>query len=289
VCDLPGSHCARPAQYPSASFACHVAAKGLDTGDKVIAKAGGAAYSRASPAMPTRTVRDWLSRIDKDSKEARNKRIFAMWMACYTEAEMMAAESCSDSPVKDAISSFSENLPKNLKAAAEHATDFDPPIYNIWKQQTKTEGSSHFGNSEVRWLDNLLYLYTKPFDVVVDPTIILTRGGRYLQKRSSELLRTRCITHRSSRLPKQPWYSSFPKAFRWGAYIAAHVFVASILIGGIYLIQHLILLVGDPNLYDRFPLRYVFDTMELGVIGPFLVLGTLETISVFRKEDSNDG
>ena len=28
----------------------------------------------------------------------------------------------------------------------------------------KTSGSSHFGNSEVRWLDNLLYLYTKPFE-----------------------------------------------------------------------------------------------------------------------------
>lgn len=52
---------------------------------------------------------------------------------------------------------------------AEHAAGFDPPIYNIWKQQTKSEGSSHFGNSEVRWVDNLLYLYTKPFDVVVDP------------------------------------------------------------------------------------------------------------------------
>jgi hypothetical protein len=26
---------------------------------------------------------------------------------------------------------------QNHKAAAEHATDFDPPIYNIWKQQTK--------------------------------------------------------------------------------------------------------------------------------------------------------
>jgi site-specific DNA-adenine methylase len=30
-------------------------------------------------------------------------------------------------------------------------------------------GSQHFGNSEVRWLDNLLYLYTQPFDIVVDP------------------------------------------------------------------------------------------------------------------------
>ena len=62
-----------------------------------------------------------------------------------------------------------EKVDKLSKANAEHATDFDIPIYNVWKQQTKSEGSSHFGNSEVRWVDNLLYLYTKPFDVVVDP------------------------------------------------------------------------------------------------------------------------
>ena len=38
--------------------------------------------------------------------------------------------------------------------------------YNIWRQQAKTTGLKHFGNSEVRWVDNLLYLYTQPFDVV---------------------------------------------------------------------------------------------------------------------------
>jgi hypothetical protein len=61
------------------------------------------------------------------------------------------------------------NLDKSQQSAATHATDFQPPIYNVWKQQTKTNGSNHFGNSEVRWLDNLLYLYTQPFDMVVDP------------------------------------------------------------------------------------------------------------------------
>ena len=29
------------------------------------------------------------------------------------------------------------DLPKTEQAASEHATDFDIPIYNIWKQQTK--------------------------------------------------------------------------------------------------------------------------------------------------------
>ena len=55
------------------------------------------------------------------------------------------------------------------KDNSEHALDFQIPIYNVWKQQEKTEGLSHFGNSDVRWVDNLLYLYTKPFDTVVDP------------------------------------------------------------------------------------------------------------------------
>jgi hypothetical protein len=31
-------------------------------------------------------------------------------------------------------------LTKAQQAAAEHATDFDPPIYNVWKQQEKTKG-----------------------------------------------------------------------------------------------------------------------------------------------------
>ena len=43
-----------------------------------------------------------------------------------------------------------------------NSPDFEVPIYNVWKQQTKTAGVNHFGNSEVRWLDNLLYLYQCP-------------------------------------------------------------------------------------------------------------------------------
>jgi len=53
-----------------------------------------------------------------------------------------------------------QNIGKETaKTAANHATDFEIPIYNIWKQQTKTEGSTHFGNSEVRWLDNAVNFF----------------------------------------------------------------------------------------------------------------------------------
>jgi hypothetical protein len=43
------------------------------------------------------------------------------------------------------------NLAKTQQLSAEHQTDFDPPIYNIWRQQTKSPGSNHYGNSEARW------------------------------------------------------------------------------------------------------------------------------------------
>jgi hypothetical protein len=40
------------------------------------------------------------------------------------------------------------NLNKSDQSAAQHATDFAAPIYNVWKQQEKTAGSSRF---DVRW------------------------------------------------------------------------------------------------------------------------------------------
>lgn len=122
-------------------------------------------------SVSERTIREWLSRIDKDSKEARNKRIFDLWLSCCTQEEIAEREGVDQGDLSKMVKSFMDNgnLAESHKAAASHVTDFDPPIYNVWKQQEKTPGSSHFGNSEIKWLDNLLYLYTNPFDVVIDP------------------------------------------------------------------------------------------------------------------------
>jgi hypothetical protein len=81
-----------------------------------------------------------------------------MWMACATQEEIAASENVTKETVSEVCQKMAD-LSKSDKSCAEHATDFVPPIYNIWKQQEKTSGSSCFGNSEVRWVDNLLYLY----------------------------------------------------------------------------------------------------------------------------------
>lgn len=122
-------------------------------------------------SVSDRTIREWLSRIDKDTKEMRDRRIFDRWLACWTQEEIAEAEGISQQAVALSFTNFGNLavLGKTQQAAAEHATDFEAPIYNVWKQQEKSKGSGHFGNTEARWLDNLLYLYTKPFDIVIDP------------------------------------------------------------------------------------------------------------------------
>lgn len=127
------------------------------------------------------TITRWLSRIDKDEEAADKRAARAMAMACYTEREIATEidrpqqtvnrwiegltqiEQLSDSGQTDA--SFAESF----DAGGETQPGFEVPIYNVWKKQTKTPGVSHFGNSEVLWLHRLLYLYTHPFDVVIDP------------------------------------------------------------------------------------------------------------------------
>ncbi|GHT01438.1 hypothetical protein AGMMS50276_29440 [Synergistales bacterium] len=79
-----------------------------------------------------------------------------MWLACYTQEEIAAAEKLPRVTVTDKIKGFvdlgqvaqsdknssdadasghSENkkLSKAAKAAADYITDFEPLIYNIWR------------------------------------------------------------------------------------------------------------------------------------------------------------
>lgn len=143
-------------------------------------------------------MRRWLDRTDKDVKAELKQKAFDMWLACHSHEDISEAIGYSRRAVSDLLDKIGDlgangqlaasaqadengeetdddrglgklSFTKEQVANSEHATDFEAPIYNVWKQQNKTAGSTHFGNSEIRWVDNLLYLYTAPFDTVVDP------------------------------------------------------------------------------------------------------------------------
>ena len=122
-------------------------------------------------SVSKRTISRWTARRDKDLKAERDRKIAEMWLACYTEEEIAEAAGCSVQPIKDVVTEpdKSATWQKNLILSTYSEPDWAPPLYNVWKVQNKSNGTSHFGNSEAQWLDNLLYMYTEPFDIVVDP------------------------------------------------------------------------------------------------------------------------
>jgi hypothetical protein len=64
-------------------------------------------------------------------------------MRCYSSKEIADAEGLAEQTVREISLEFSD-LKKAAKsdiANAEHATGFDPPIYNVWKQQEKSKGA----------------------------------------------------------------------------------------------------------------------------------------------------
>jgi len=121
-----------------------------------------------------RTVKRWTARKDKDLKEKRKQEAFALWLACWTYEEIGEKLGISEATVIDWIDSekSSENDKwHKLRIFPDYGLDPDwkPPLYSVWKQQEKSNQVSHYGNSEQSILDNLLYMYTEPFDIVVDP------------------------------------------------------------------------------------------------------------------------
>lgn len=120
-------------------------------------------------SVSEKTVYRWLGRIDKDAKVERDRRIFELWLACHTQEEIAEAVGCSRQTVDIVLPKMDKCLELAKPAHLHQDEAFEPPIYNVWRQKSKSDDVKHFGNTEPRWLDNLLYLYTKPFDVVIDP------------------------------------------------------------------------------------------------------------------------
>lgn len=121
-------------------------------------------------AIPMRTMQKWLERKDTTLRQEREKKIFAMWLACYTQEEIAEVVGLSEGEIAKVTISFQNaELPNGRILEANHS-DLQPlPIYNVWKQKEYRSDKKHYGNTCVEFLDNLLYLYTKPYQIVIDP------------------------------------------------------------------------------------------------------------------------
>lgn len=133
---------------------------------------GNKAELAALLSVNERTVARWTESIDAARREEQQQRIRDLWLAVHTQQEIGETVGLSQPQTAAATKDLSvlDKWQKPIKVAAEYAEEsWQPPLYNLWSFGKKTNETGHFGNSEQRILDNLLYLYTEPFDIVVDP------------------------------------------------------------------------------------------------------------------------
>ena len=123
-------------------------------------------------SVTQQTINNWTSDIDKQTKAERSEKIFDMWLACYSETQIAEVVEVDQKTVNNTIQEFRKlsKLGKIPNLHAEFAEpEFEQPIFDYWDCTEKYDGENHHGNSNPRIVENLLYLYTEPYDIVVDP------------------------------------------------------------------------------------------------------------------------
>lgn len=123
-------------------------------------------------SVSERSVARWVENIDKAQREERQRRIQDMWLACRTAEEIGDEVSLTRQAVDKSIEEM--QLLDNWQKVAQTSSRFDdadwkPQLYNIWNFAKLSNSTGHFGNTEQGIVDQLLYMYTEPFDIVVDP------------------------------------------------------------------------------------------------------------------------
>ena len=113
-------------------------------------------------------VQGATSDADQRMREERRERISDLYLQGYTTTEIGEAVGLSAKQVEREVSDISQDIEKCRKVQFSDA-DWKPPIYNIWSFAKKTNQTEHFGNTEQRIVENLLWAYTNPLDIVIDP------------------------------------------------------------------------------------------------------------------------
>jgi len=100
--------------------------------------------------------------LEKELKET----IINLYLKCKTQQDIAKLTNLSEARISQILKDFLNNT-KNSKI--KEMSEFQPFLYNIWKQSKINNETKHFGNFPIEFMENLLYYYTKPFDVVYDP------------------------------------------------------------------------------------------------------------------------
>lgn len=95
-----------------------------------------------------------------------------MWLACNTQEEIGKRLDVTQKTISNWIDDVSNigNLAKSSKSLAEHATDFDIPLYNIWNAYSALGTWTRWSLCEISQLlldSTLLVFAIHPWTVIL--------------------------------------------------------------------------------------------------------------------------
>ena len=121
-----------------------------------------------SLSISPRTFDGWVSNKAKQLKQEKEEEAISL----YLHAELTQQEVADRIGVS--VSTINENIKKFENCKNAEIENFQPFLYNIWNTSKEDNSIKHFGLFPEVFFENLLYYYTKPFDVVL---ALMVGGG----------------------------------------------------------------------------------------------------------------
>ncbi len=78
---------------------------------------------------------------------------------------------------------------------------------------------------------------------------------------------------------------SFYHGLRVGSFVAFHAALAIVFSVAICVTHFAFILLGDPKMFDRFPIRYIFEAGEIGIVLIFVIGGLSDGTKTFKDHD----
>ncbi len=113
-------------------------------------------------SVSERSIENWTKDARASEKEKQQARAWDLWLDCKTQQEIAVEMGVDQKTIS------------NWVGETAKLRDFlEPPTsrqhFDIWSFQSADGDSSYFGRMPPQIVENLLWLYTEPGDIVVDP------------------------------------------------------------------------------------------------------------------------
>jgi DNA modification methylase len=117
-------------------------------------------------SISTKTLARYTKSKREDYEKQLDQKIYDLFMSCETQESIVKVVGVPQQTIADKIVKITEN--GHLSDDGKFV-NFKPEVYTTWSIGKATNEVKHPGNIPPEIIDNLLYYYTKPFDIVFDP------------------------------------------------------------------------------------------------------------------------